>query len=323
MKLIHSGMAMALLGIAQLAQGPAQAQQYPAREIRLICGFAAGSGADVMYRFLANKLQTVAGKPFVVENRPGAMGNIANVYVARSKPDGYTILPSGGSGLASMKYIMKNPPVDALKDFDYIGTIMKQGWYLSVDVKSPIKTLAELTQKLKKDGANASYSTATSIGTVFAELYKAGAGLQTVRVNYRTIGDSMNDLSSGVIAMAMSDPPFTIANIRNGRIRALAVSTPQRVAATPDIPTMAELGYPEVDVGVWWGIQVAAGTPKPIRDTIGKWFEQVLKMEETVKFFKDIGSDVFISTPEETRALVVRDMKKWSEFVVKARLDPM
>lgn len=301
----------------------AQAQTYPTREIRLICGFAAGSGADVMYRFMANKLQAIAGRPVVVENRPGALGNIAAAQVARSKPDGYTILPGGGSGLAAAKYLLKNPPIDALKDFDYIGTIMRQGWYISVDAKSPIKTLAELTAQLKERGANASYSTATSTGTVLAELFKLGAGLQTVKVNYRTIGDSMNDLGSGAIAVAFSDPPFTIANVRNGRIRALAVSSPNRVPATPDVPTMIELGYPQIDVGVWWGIQVAAGTPKPVRDTIGKWFEQMIKMEDTVKFFHGVGSEMIVSTPEETRAMVERDMKKWESYVKTAGIQPL
>lgn len=299
-----------------------QAQEYPTREIKLICGFVAGSGADVMYRFMAERLQQIAGKPVVVENRPGAQGHIATAYVAKSKPDGYTILPAGGSGLASIRYVLKNPPVDPLKDFDYIGGVLKQGWYLSVDAKSPIKTVAELTEHLKKKGAKGSYATSTNFGTIFAELYKGATGLQTLQVNYKTIGDSANDLASGTVDMAMSDPIYTIANVRNGRIRALAVSTGERVAATPDIPTMKELGIPGVDLGVWWSVQVPAGTPKPIRDKIGGWFNQMLKMEETKKFFNNIGTDPFIASPEETRELIVKDMENWKNWVQSAKIEP-
>lgn len=312
--------AAALFG--SVAATGVSAQEYPTREIKLICGFVAGSGADVMYRFMAERLQQLAGRPVVVENRPGAQGHIATAFVAKSKPDGYTILPAGGSGLASMNYVLKNPPVDPLKDFDFIGGVLKQGWYLSVDAKSPIKTVADLTEHLKKKGGNGSYATSTNFGTIFAELYKNAAGLQTVQVNYKTIADSANDLSSGTIDMAMSDPIYTIANIRSGRIRALAVSTGERVAATPDIPTMKELGVPGIDLGVWWSVQVAAGTPKPIRDKIGGWFNEMLKMEETKKFFNNIGTDPFIASPEETRALIVKDMENWKTWTQQAKIEP-
>ncbi len=308
--------------LAGIAATPLQAQEYPSREIKLICGFVAGSGADVMYRFMAEKLQQIAGKPVVVENRPGAQGHIATAFVAKSKPDGYTILPAGGSSLASIGYLMKTPLADPLKDFDYIGTVLKQGWYMTVDTKSPIKTVAEMTAHLKQKGSKGSYATSTNFGTVFAELYKAATGLETVQVNYKTIADSANDLASGTIDMAMADPIYTISNLRNGRIRALAVSTGQRVAATPDIPTMTELGIPGVDVGVWWSVQVAAGTPKPIRDTIGKWFTQMLSMDETKKFFANIGTDVFISSPEATRDLIVKDMESWKNYVARAKIEP-
>ena len=159
-------MAIVAALFAGAAAIPANAQEYPTREIKLICGFVAGSGADVMYRFMAERLQQIAGRPVVVENRPGAQGHIATAFVAKSKPDGYTILPAGGSGLASMNYVLKNPPVDPLKDFDFIGGVLKQGWYLSVDAKSPIKTVAELTEHLKKKGDKGSYATSTNFGTI-------------------------------------------------------------------------------------------------------------------------------------------------------------
>jgi tripartite-type tricarboxylate transporter receptor subunit TctC len=308
--------------LASLAATGVQAQEYPTREIRLMCGFPAGSGADIMYRHIAEKLSALAGKPVLVENRPGVQGHLAHVHTARAKPDGYTLSLQGGSSLASINFLLKNPPVDPLKDFDYIGMVLRQGWYLSVDAKSPIKTIAELTAHLKQKGAKGSYAVSTNTGIVFAELYKAAAGLETVQVNYKTIMDSINDLAAGNVDMSMTDPPFTIASIRAGRFRAIAVSTGTRVNATPDIPTMAESGVPGIDVDVWWSMQGPAGMPAPVRDKLAGWLKQIVNSEETKKFYVGIGTDPLIGTGEETRALIVKDMDRWRDWVKRAKIEP-
>jgi tripartite-type tricarboxylate transporter receptor subunit TctC len=302
---------------------PCHAQDFPSREIKLICGFPAGSGADITYRFVAEKLRALAGKPVLVENRPGLQGYLASAEVAKSKPDGHTVMLAGGSGLAAVRFVLKHSPVDPLHDFDYIGTLLKQGWYMSVAANSPAHSVSDLTSHLKVKGSKASYATSTNMGTVFAELYKTAAGVQPLQVNYKGISDAMNDLTSGQIDMAMTDPPFTIGGIRSGRIRALAVSTAKRVAATPEIPAMAELGFDGIDFTVWWSIQVAAGTPTPIRDQLAKWFETLLQMDETKQFFASIGSDVFISSPENTRTLLLEDMERWRGYAKRAGIEPM
>lgn len=300
----------------------AQAQEYPTREIRLICGFPAGSGADIMYRHIAEKLSALAGKPVLVENRPGVQGHLAHVQTAKSKPDGYTLSLQGGSSLASINYLLKSPPVDPLKDFDYIGMVLRQGWYLSVDNKSPVKNVAELTALLKQKGAKGSYAVSTNTGIVFAELYKAAAGLETVQVNYKTIMDSLNDLNAGNVDMSMTDPPFTIASLRAGRFRVLAVSTGTRVAATPDIPTMAESGIPGIDVDVWWSLQGPAGMPKPVRDKLTQWVKQIVTSEDTKKFYQTIGTDPLVGDGDETRALIVKDMDRWRDWTKRAKIEP-
>jgi len=302
---------------------PGYTEEYPSREIKLICGFPAGSGADVTYRFVAEKLRPLAGKPVIVENRPGLQGYLASAEVAKSKPDGHTIMLAGGSGLAAVRFVLKHSPVDPLNDFDYIGTLLKQGWYMSVATNSPAQSVSDLTSYLRTKGSKASYATSTNMGTVFAELYKTAAGVQPLQVNYKGISDAMNDLSSGQIDLAMTDPPFTIGAMHGGRLRALAVSSAKRVAATPDIPAMAELGFDDIDFTVWWSIQVAAGTPKPIREELAKWFEAVLRMDETKRFFASIGSDIFISSPESTRALIVEDTERWRGYTMRAKIEPM
>jgi tripartite-type tricarboxylate transporter receptor subunit TctC len=137
------------------------------------------------------------------------------------------------------------------------------------------------------------------------------------------VRDSVNDLASGQIDMAMTDPAFTIGSIGSGKLRALAVSTSKRMAATPDIPAMAELGFKNIDLSVWWTAQVAAGTPKPIVEQLGRWLEAVLKMEETQKFFASVGSDALIMSPEQTRAQLIENTGRWEGYIKKAKIEPM
>ncbi len=301
---------------------PASAQEYPSRDIKLICGFVAGSGADIIHRFLAKQMQQIAGKPVLVENRPGAAGNIANTYVSKAKPDGYTVYPVGGASLAASVHLFKQPPVDPLNDYEPVGTVLKQGWLLVVDAKSPFKTLPELTAYLRQKKGNASYSTATTNGTVMGEMYKAIAGLETVQVNYKTIGDSLNDLLSGTIDFAMADAAYSLGQIKNGRIRALAISTPERMQSMPDIPTMAEGGVPGINLVLWTGVFVPKGTPQPIKAKLAEWIAQLLKMPETGPFLSAIGTDPFYLTPEETGELLRREIELWRGFVRTAKIEP-
>lgn len=318
MRKLLAGVACVLGLMAQ----PAIAQDYPNREIHLICAFAAGSGADVIHRYFAEKLRVLAGVPVVVENKPGVSGNLAHSYVAKSKPDGYTVYPGGGSTLSAMKHLFKDPPVDALKDLEPVGTLLKQGWLVLVDAKSPFKTLPELTAYLKQKGDKASYSTSTVAGIVTGELYKSIAGLKMVQVNYKTVGDSLNDVLSGQVDVMMADPGLGVGLIRNGRMRALAVSTANRIKSLPDIPTMAESGVPGVDITVWWATLVPAGTPPAIKAKLAGWFNEIIAMPETEKFFAGMATDVFVSTPAETSAYFVKEIDRWGEYIRKANIKP-
>ncbi|HWL03483.1 MAG TPA: tripartite tricarboxylate transporter substrate binding protein [Xanthobacteraceae bacterium] len=300
--------------------GFASAQTFPTKEIRLVCGFVAGSGADIIHRYFASKLQQVSGHSFIVENRPGAAGNVASSYAAKAPPDGHTVYLVGGSSLASVPHLFKQPVVDPLKDFDSIGTILKQGWVLLVDAKSPHKNLSELTQHLKTKGAKASYSSATTIGTVMAELYKQRAGLDMVQVNYKTIADSLNDALDGRIDAVFGDPAFAIAQTKAGRLRPLAISSGERMKAMADLPTMAEGGVQGVDLMTWWITVVPAGTPQGPKDQLKKWFDQVLKMPETVEFLSNIGTDVFMSEPKEAHDFLVSEIKGWGENIRLAKI---
>src|SRR6478672_690993 len=230
----------------------AQAEQYPAQDIRFICAFPPGSGADVLVRYFADKVRPLTGRNIVVENRSGAGGNIAIEYVARAKPDGYTVFVHGASGTAASMSLFKRPPVDVGKTIQVVATINRQPFMILVDAKSPYQTLADLTAAMKLKGAKASYATAAPFGTVVGEIYKLGTGVQAVEVNYKNAIDSLNDQLSGSLDYAVHDPVYALAEQRKGDLRILAVSTADRLKANPDFPTLKELGVSDLDMMGWW-----------------------------------------------------------------------
>jgi len=313
---------IALSAAVGLAPTGAQAQQYPAQDIHFICAFPPGSGADVLVRYFAEKVRPLTGRNVLVENRSGAGGNIAIEYVARSKPDGYTIFVHGASGVAASMSLFKKPPVDVGKTIQIASTINRQPFMIVVDAKSPYKTLADLTAAMKAKGAKASYATAAPFGTVVGEVYKVGAGVQAVEVNYKTAVDSLNDQLSGAIDYGVHDPVYALAQQREGRLRILAVSTSERLKANPDMPTLKELGISDFNMMGWWAAMVPAGTPQPVIAQINKWFDQVVGSEETGKFLARFGGDQLIMPPDKAQELFLQEIKNWAEYVRIAKIVP-
>ena len=303
------------------AFAPATAQDYPNKEIHAVVGFPAGSGADVYARFFANKLSELAKVSVIVENKPGAQSSIATEYVARSKPDGYTIFIGGADSFGSPLYLFKKPPVDPRKDFVYISPLVSQGFILVVTADKPFKTVADLTAFLKQKGDKASYSTANNPATILAETYKQSAGLNTVQVNYKTSVDFINDMMDGRIDFVMADPVFGLARIREGKMKPLAISTGQRIKALPDIPTMQEAGIAGVDMNLWWIVAAPAGTPQPIVDKLNGYFTEIGKMNETREFLAKFGAEPFTASPAETKRLVDKEIADWANYVKLAKIE--
>jgi tripartite-type tricarboxylate transporter receptor subunit TctC len=300
----------------------AHTQDYPSQDIRMVCAFPAGSGADVLVRHFAEKLRPIAGRTVIVENKAGAGGNIATEYVARAKPDGHTIYVHAGTAVAANQSLFKKPPVDVVRDIRVAATINRQPFMLVVDAKSPYKTVADLTEAMKKKGDRASYATAAPTGRIMGELYRNAQGLKAVEVSYKTAPDSLNEMLSGKIDYGMHDPVFSLAQQREGRLRILAVSTGKRLDALPEQPTMAELGIP-MDLTGWWAAMVPAGTPKPVVDKIHQWFVQMVSSDETKKFLNSFGGDPYINSPEQAQAMFERDVKAWGDYVRLAKIEPM
>jgi tripartite-type tricarboxylate transporter receptor subunit TctC len=297
----------------------AQAQTYPSQDIRLICAFPPGSGADVLVRFFAERLRPVANRTVIVENKSGAGGNIATEYVARAKPDGHTIYVHAATAVAANQHLFKRPPVDAAKAIQIAASVNRQPFMLVVDAKGPYKSVAELTEAMKKKGDKATYATAAPTGAIMGEIYKNVTGIKAVEVNYKTAPDSLNEMLSGKVDYGMHDPVFSLAQQREGRLRILAVSTAMRLQANPDMPTMTESGVP-MDLTGWWAAMVPSGTPKPIVDQVNQWFAEIVKTDETKKFLNGFGGDPFINTPEAAQQLFLKAIKDWGDYVRMAKI---
>jgi tripartite-type tricarboxylate transporter receptor subunit TctC len=307
----------AALGVAH----PARAQQWPAQDIHFVTGTAAGIGGDVIVRYFAEKLRPLAGRTIIVENRVGALGNIAIEQVARSKPDGYTILIWGGGNTASMMALRKKPPIDVLATLQVAATINRQAFMFVVDAKTPYRTLDDLTKAMLVKGDKASYATSNHEATVMGEIYKQKTGVKAVEIPYKVAADSINDIFSGAVDYAIHNPALALAQRTQGKMRILGVGANERFLSIPDIPTMTELGVPMNVIG-WWAAIVPAGTPKPVVNQINKWFVEIESTEETKEFLAKLGGDPLISTPDAGQALLTKDVENWHDYIRIAKITP-
>ena len=307
--------------MALAAPGAARAQTYPTQDVHFIVGFAAGSGPDVIARFVAEKMRPLLGKQVIVENKVGAGGNIATEYVARSKPDGYTLYITGGSALAASGHLFKNPPVNVLTAFDSVATFSIQPVFLVVGPNSPAKTFAELTDLLKKKGDKASFGVAFPSARVAGALYNQKAGLTAIEVQYRTSKDWLNDLASGAVDYAFIDSTSGVGLAAGGQLRVRAITLSERSKAVPEYQTMKEGGV-DINTPGWWAAYTPAGTPKPIINQLNKMFSSAVSTDEAKEFFKKLGNDVMVMTPEEADKYYQQDFKNWAEWARIAKLEP-
>jgi tripartite-type tricarboxylate transporter receptor subunit TctC len=318
--LLQSTVAVAAMPAAGLFPAPALAQAYPTQDVHFICGFAAGSGADIIVRYFSEKMRPMMGRSILVENRPGAIGNIATEYVARSKPDGHTIYVTGANSVAANMSLFKNPTVDVAKALQIVATINNATMMLGVRADSPYKDAKELTAAMKKKGDKVSYGYTNPTGKVLGAFYKDKAGLNATEIGYRTAADFFNDLASGALDYVMIDNVAAMANERAGRLKILGIGADKRMQSVPQLPTLTEQGYP-MDVRSWWAALVPSATPRPVVDQLNKWFSEVVASDDCKKFLADVASDPWVSTPDEAQAYFIKDIANWAEYVKLAKLE--
>jgi tripartite-type tricarboxylate transporter receptor subunit TctC len=301
----------------------ALAQDYPTREIRALCNYAPGSGADIIVRFYSDRLSKLAGRPVIVENRVGANGAIATEALAKSSPDGYTIMITPASAtIVSAPYMFKSLPFDSTKDFAAVTTIASLSFVILVDAAGPIKSIGELVAHLKAKPTQSFYGATSNTGVIASELFKAKAGLNTTYVPYKQNVQALTDLLLGHLDFISFDATWALGQARSGKLRILAATAAKRSTALPEVPTLTELGYGGSDVAPWWGVVVAAGTPRPIVERLSGWFNQITAAEDTRQFLANSAFDPYPGSPEQMQALMKTDAERWKRYVEMAKIEP-
>jgi len=297
----------------------AAAADYPSRPITLTLAFAPGGPSDVLARVLGRKLEQVLGQPLVIDNRPGAGGNIAAEMVARAAPDGYTLLLANNGILATNASLYKKINYDPERDFAPISLIATQANALVVHPSLPAQSLAELIALAKATPGKINFSSG-GYGTtshLTGELFKAETGVDIVHVPYKGAGPALQDLIAGHVQMMFAAVAASIGQIRDGTLRALAVTTRKRTTGLPNVATVGELGVPGFDAASWHGLVAPAGTPKEVIDALHRAMVATLADPAVQKSLTDLGIDIEGTTPQEFDAYIKAEIPKWSA-VVKA-----
>lgn len=302
---------------------PAAAQKtYPDQPIRIIVPFTPGGGTDFLSRTVAAKLAETTKWNVVAENRAGAGGTVGVSAAARGRPDGYELVMGQTDNLAVAPSLYTKLTYDPIKDFTPIGIVGEAPLVVVAGKNSPYKTLDDLIQAAKKEPGTINYGS-PGAGTsthLAAELVQQKAGFKLVHVPYKGSGPAMTDLLGGQVPVIFTSIPSSAPQIKNGSVIPLAVTSPKRSPALPDVPTVAELGYPDVDVRVWYGLLAPAGTPEPIINTLNTELNKILALEDVQKALAAQGATAMPTTPEEFAATIKADVAKWKPVIEAANL---
>jgi tripartite-type tricarboxylate transporter receptor subunit TctC len=301
--------------------GGAAAQDYPSRPITLIVPYAAGGGNDVMARIVGEKMSRTLGQQVVIDNRAGAGGALATRQVAKAAPDGYTLVIGGTGSLAVNPTLLPNVGYDVRKDFASVGMIGSSAMIVVVHPSVPAKTIPELIALTKKEAGKFVYASSGAGSGIHlgAELFAHMAGVKLVHVPYKGTGPALTDLLGGHVSMFFSSLPPAIALVKEGKVRALAVTGEKRSDVFPNIPTVAET-LPGFEAVLRYGIVAPAGTPRPIVDKLNAALRQALADPDTIERMARDGTEASPGSPEEYATVIDSEERKWSEVVKRSGL---
>lgn len=314
----------ALLLSAGAVCAQAQAPAYPSKPVRVIVALAAGSGADLVARVVTAKLTENLGQQFVVENRGGAGGNIGVEAAARSAPDGYTLLTIA-AGQTINPALYPKLTYNLEKDFEAIGLLASAPFVLVVHPSLPVKSVKELVAFAKARPGKLYYASSGNGSSphLAAEMFKTQAGVHIVHVPYKGSPQAVTDLIAGEVSMILAAPSSVMRYVQSGRLRALAVTSPQRSGTAPDVPTMAEAGLPGLEAGTWTALLAPAGTPPDITIRLNRELTNILRAPDVRDRLAAQGFDVRTTTPAEIAAYLHSEIVKWGKVVkaTGARID--
>lgn len=307
--------AMSLFALAS----PASAQTYPSKPIRMVLGYPAGSGIDNVARQVAQRLEKSLGQTVYIENKPGALSNIAAQNVATSAPDGYTMLFTPNSAMAANVHLFKKLPFDPVKDFTPVAPVATLGFVLLVNPETlPVKTVAELTALIKKEPGKYTYGTGNATGQIAGALYTHMAGIDALNVPYKGVPSAVTDLIGGRIHYVIADASLAIPQVTGGRVKALAVTNKNRIAAMKDVPTMAEAGLPGYDLIAWFGIFLPAKVSPEIVKLLEKHVRAVVSDPVLAESLRSIGVEPWLGTSGDLARMVASDTEKWGHIIKQA-----
>jgi tripartite-type tricarboxylate transporter receptor subunit TctC len=315
MKLVAKVFAALLVLLA--AEMASAQSSYPNRPVKILVGFTPGTAPDLVARILADRFAEVWGAPFVVENVPGAGSNIATERVAKATADGYTLLMGGNSSLVINPGLYETLPFDPLRDFAPISQVFIAANVLVVPPEVPVKTVAELVALAKAMPGKLSYGHA-GVGTsqhLGAELFKYMAHLDIAPVAYRGTTALMPDLLANRISMSFANIVNVLPLAREGKLRALAITSIKRSALAPDLPTMVESGFPGFEAVPWFGLVAPAGTPQDVLDKLHTETVKALAMPEVRKKFDELGLEPVGNTPAEFTEVIKKEMPEWAKVI--------
>ncbi len=307
-------------GVNTLAQAQGGASAYPSAPIKIIVGFSAGGPTDLAARMVAAKLQIVFGQPVLVENRPGAGSNLASEIVARAAPDGLTLLMAAAP-LSINGYLYKDLKFDALRSFEPISQVMSAPCILAVPPNSA-KTLAELMTMARKEPGKLSFSSSGAGGSqhLAGELLQQKAGVKLIHIPYKGASPALNDLMGGQVSMGFMTSLSAVPYFKDGRLRALAVASAKRLPQLPDVPTMAEVGLPGVEIDSWSGLLAPAKTPPEIVDKLQREIAKALAAPDVNDRLMAQGAVVVGSTPAEFRAYLAHESSSYGALIKSLNL---
>ncbi len=297
---------------------PVKAQEYPTKPIHLIVGFAAGGGNDIIARVFGQKLSESLGQPVIVENKPGGGAIVATDYVAKSAPDGYTLLMSA-SGISINPAVYDKLPYDAIKDFIAVSELGSFPLIMIVAKDSPLKSVAELVAYAKANPDKANYGSSSASFQLVTELFKQKTGAPMQVIPYKSANESVLAVISGQVTTTIADAGPVIQQVKSGTARALAVATPKRIDDLPDVPTLKESGI-DVEAVLWSGIFVPKGTPPAIVRKLEGEFMRIAKLPDVINRLKPLGIDTVGNSSEEFAKILADDIARWGAVAKAANI---
>jgi tripartite-type tricarboxylate transporter receptor subunit TctC len=298
------------------------AQDYPSKPITFVVPFAAGSATDQLARALGQAVSTATKQPVVVENKGGASGMIAAQQVARSAPDGYTVLITTNTTHAANQHLYRKLPYDAVKDFAPVAGLGKGGQVLVVRADAPYRNVADLLAAAKKQPGKLSFGSGSSSSRVAGEMLKQLAGVDLMHVPYKSNPLAITDLLGGQIDLMITDTSTGVPQVKSGKLRALGYSTTRRSPQLPDVPTLAEAGVKGYDMGYWFAAYAPAGTPQAVVATLNRLLSDAVHSPGARSFFEMSGSEGWTASPQELAAFQAAETRKWGQVIQAAGIQP-